>query len=118
MNDRELLEMAAKANGVHEDQSPPTNGPGLHRSYMGNLSWLQDDGNFRPWNPLTNDGDALRLGVKLNMSVSMGPVQVSANTIAGALRDAFFHESRITQDPCAATRRVIVLAAAEVGRAV
>lgn len=103
--DRELLEMAAKAAGIKLEWVPTTDG-GCH------VLW----GTCRCWSPLYNDGDALRLAVALNMSVSTGPVEVGANTISGALRNAFFRESRITQDPCAAVRRVIVMAAAEVGR--
>lgn len=109
MNDRELLEMAAKAADVDAQWRPNVATGG---------EWLavaEDDG-WVEWNPLLHDDDALRLSVKLNMSVSMGPVEVSANTISGALRNAFFRESRITQNACTATRRVIVLAAAEVGR--
>ena len=61
--------------------------------------------------------DALRLACHLFMSVSTGPVEASANTIAGALRGQFFRESTIDElDTAAAVRRAIVRAAAEIGR--
>lgn len=94
--DRELLELAAFA---------------ANERHVG----LDDEG--CGWNPLVNDGQALRLAVKLNMSVSMGPVRVQACTIDGALRGEFFQESRIDMDPATATRLVIVRAAAEIGAA-
>jgi hypothetical protein len=107
VNDRELLEMAANAAGIDHIS--------VHADGM---VYAHDDICSNPtlWNPLTDDADALRLAVKLNMSVSTGPLQVQANTISGALRGAFFKESRIDMDPCAATRLVIVRAAAEVGK--
>jgi len=77
-----------------------------------------DESVYYDWNPLTDDGDALRLACSLCMSVSTGPVQASANTIAGALRGEFFRESTIGKlDDAAAVRRVIVRAAAALARA-
>lgn len=66
------------------------------------------------WNPLTDDGDALRLAVKLRMHIS-----------AAAVGGVFIEVSRkstyeifepVNNDPCAATRRAITRAAAEIGR--
>lgn len=98
MTDHELLKLAAKAseikytvkNGVlvcHGDHvSPPM-----------------------PWNPLDDDGDALRLAVSLHILVvrELGKVLVILPTDGAAL------EEIITDDPYAATRRAIVRAAAE-----
>ena len=58
MSDRDLLERAAKAAGIelwHEDVF--TNGITRKVSQSGILCW----------NPLIDDGDALRLAVKLNI---------------------------------------------------
>jgi hypothetical protein len=104
--DRELLELAAEAAGIDH--------LGFHADglvYAHN--W--DCSDRYEWNPLTNDGDALRLATRLCMSVSTGPCEASANTIAGALRGAFFREETIQQDHGEAVRRVIVRAAAEIG---
>lgn len=62
MTDRELLELAAKAFGIQ-----------LLQWNNDNNGWLVEtvDGSPRYfWNPLTDDGDALRLAVKLKMSFS------------------------------------------------
>lgn len=60
MDDRELLEAAAKAAGMS----------GTAVDYDDRLVFLEDG---KPasieWNPLTDDGDALRLAVKLNITV-------------------------------------------------
>lgn len=104
MTDRELLESAAKAAGgrVCFDYSPD------------GYPWLQAivDGKPQPypvrWNPLTDDGDAFRLMVKLRMNVDWESADCvwcdnEGETVEG-------------DDPYAATRRAIVRAAAEIGR--
>ena len=66
------------------------------------------------WNPLTNDGDALRLAVTLNMCVtSFRDEQMVGYVISG--KGYNVHEAPGT-DPYAATRRAIVRAAAEIGK--
>ena len=96
--DRELLELAAKAAGIvlpswHESANAfyvPT-----HRLQT---VW---------WNPLTDDGDAFRLAVKLRIRYALlGPkVSVIAANVAQV-------DEYIGTDECAATRRAIVRAAA------
>ena len=106
MTDRELLELAAKAAGIEYDFICPT---GAH---CGDVSTMQD---FF-WNPLTDDGDALRLAVKLGIVVSAGSKEnkfVCANPDSKA---QILEERR--PDPFAATRRAIVRAAAEIGEEV
>ena len=58
--DRELLELAAKAAGIALDGECPHGG-----------FWVWDDEHLHhlPWNPLADDGDALRLAVKLDIQV-------------------------------------------------
>ena len=97
MTDRELLEAAAKAAGI-------------------TLRWIQgpnDDECIHPirrrddgmcevdWNPLTNDGDALRLAVKLGLFMRAAVREIP--------RDEYDAE------PYAATRRAITRAAAAIG---
>ena len=94
MTDRELLENAAKAAGLPWDQ------------------WVINGD--ASWNPLTDDGDALRLAVKLG--ICFGP------NLDGDMAVAFGSDGRnITEehgdDLYAATRRAIVRAAAENGKA-
>lgn len=89
MTDRELLELAAKAAGIClEWDGPPDIWQPLY--YKGKT--------YHYWNPLTDDGDALRLAVKLRD-------RVPAVHLLPANADA------------AATRRAIVRAAAEIGKA-
>jgi hypothetical protein len=88
--DRELLEAAARAAGIEH---------GTDRLDCG-LSLTGKDGrhtSLPQWNPLTDDGDALRLAVKL--------------FLWEAVRDGYQHVDS-DNDFCAATRRAIVRAAA------
>lgn len=97
MTDRELLEYAAKAAGIDLGITFQTGSP---------IIWdCTDQENHKPWNPLTDDGDALRLAVKLGMhNVDEFPVPTMALI------------SECDDDHYAATRRAIVRAAAEIGR--
>lgn len=95
MTDKELLEFAAKA----------VNGGVWHPVTHG-----------QPWNPLIDDGDALRLAVKLCLNVSITP---SGNNIRLGKKDIFEITSgseRKHGDASLATRRAIVRAAAEIGK--
>lgn len=105
MNDKELLEMAAKAIGFIWD----------NYGICGEGNWFANDGYRESWNPLEDDGDALNLACRLCMTISTGPCQVSASTIEGALRGFFPRENTIKQCQSAAVRRAIVRSAAEVG---
>ena len=65
MNDRELLEMAAKAAGLPmcEEWDCAADGDGI---LIG-----AGNGDLKPWNPLTDDGDALRLAHALGMQLNI-----------------------------------------------
>lgn len=103
MSDRELLELAAKAAGYTlEDYFD------AHDKYW---PWCVELGDN--WCPLTDDGDALRLAVKLRMRVSVGQVDWIASEYIGDFSDS----EEIEADPYASTRRSIVRAAAEIGKA-
>ena len=111
MTDRELLELAAKAAGIALKPMQINNvtyqGDDRFIGYMADPEqWL------RGWfNPLTDDGDALRLAVRLEMDVSLG--------LRGAVIEQG-HGHKVQDldddDPYAAARRAIVRAAAEIGR--
>ena len=108
MTDRELLEAAAKAAGM---------------SYVHDLGVLSHDdyNEFVRWDPLTDDGDALRLAVKLSLLIAPIPYQPGINAY-GAVGVSWpgqrfdLDYERFTNDPYAATRRAIVRAAAEMGK--
>lgn len=106
MEDRELLELAAKASGVHlEWAGDQPKKIIIH--WSGNP---EDGGETRDWdwNPLTNDADALRLAVALCLPLEITD-EVTEICPLGILEE---HGS----DPLAATRRAIVRAGAEMGR--
>lgn len=103
MNDKELLEMAAKAAGLCFTWRP----------YGG---YISVDGSI-PWNPLTNDADALRLAVTLKLDIFTG--QGDTNITCVSIPQEYDAESvseRHNNDPYTTTRRAIVRAAAEIGR--
>lgn len=95
MNDREMLEKAAKALGAELQDE------------RGRL-WLKWGGSLNVWNPLHNDGDALRLAVRLEINVLPSMEEVSARNPS---HTAWMNE-RCDTDPNAAARRAIVRAAA------
>jgi hypothetical protein len=107
MGDRELLELAAKAAGLVIDKSPHNGGGRGNTGFDASGNAVLDWHNGKTWNPLTDDGDALRLAVKLDLLNE---------------RAAFTYELALQlnqfADTCAATRRAIVRAAAEIGKAV
>jgi hypothetical protein len=111
MTDRELLELAAKAAGIdaewHNDDDADFDA--AHEGMF--LKGERGPDNSKYWNPLMCDGDALRLAVKLGFEIVQFPkhVRVCAND------GEDFHVNH-QDDPCAATRRAIVRAAAEIGR--
>lgn len=81
MTDKDLLKLAAKAAGIE-------------------LTWVT-------WNPLTDNGEALRLAVHLDINV-----HTKGDCVY--LRDKIVAYNPI--DIYAATRRAIVCAAAEIGK--
>jgi hypothetical protein len=100
MTERELLELAAKAAGIDVKFCPDD---------TIEVGYLQRN-KFVAWNPLTDDGDALRLAVKLSMSIVFGANYVIVNS---SVQSPTVNNAN---DPYAATRRAIVRAAAEIGR--
>ncbi len=112
MNDRTLLERAAKAAGftlkwgevhmVGDDEIDCTDQPYVVSGQPDEADWY--------WDPLNDDGDALRLAVKLGIDIVHFPSYVRVDI---AEHGDFYqmHEG----DPFASTRRAIVRAAAEIG---
>ena len=107
MDDRALLEAAAKAAG---------NGAVWYQS----LGMGIDTGSSIPtlWRPLTDDGAAFRLAVKLRIDIELSIVN------SGFVHAEWWHDEKesyeyaeevLGSDPYAATRRAIVRAAAAIG---
>ena len=114
MTDRELLEWAAKAAEVK------------YNTAYGKGMWVGEFYSGREWNPLTYDGDAFRLAVKLRISPYLAetpPSEPEAGyVIAKDHGPEWFYvpgeigEPLGEQAPIAATRRAIVRAAAAIGQ--
>ena len=105
--DRELLELAAKAGGIEWD------------------SVLRDGGVFfengRQWDPLKDDGDALRLAVKLKIDIEFHHENPHEGEVVTATKNSIhsiccFENTAMNSSLLAATRRAIVRAAAEIGK--
>ena len=119
VTDRELLELAAKAAGYKK----------YYTHYLGRDSFVTYDETYysevkerkvtgektMDWNPLNDDGDALRLSVALCVDVLhrfVGSQRVEALAPGGSLITEYCdRETR-----AAATRRAIVRAAAAIGQ--
>lgn len=107
MEDRELLERAAAAAGI-KLQWPVAWGGKM------SLFDISDEENHKLWNPLSDDGDAFRLAVKMSFQVLIvqGPDGDITWVRAPEELDIEGPSERHGTDACAATRRAIVRAAA------
>lgn len=117
MNDRELLEAAARAAGLKLADEVDSHLPGSRALWI-----VGPGGRDLVWQPLGDDGDALRLAVRLNMGVqSNSSSHWQSPNCTIVLFDGPVCGHRLTQkhdgDPAAATRRAIVRAAAEIAAA-
>ena len=118
MEDKELLEMSAKAAGYSL---------GTEWDCLPDGIFINGDYHFSGvyWNPLTDDGDALRLAVKLGLSVERNRSCVQVSTMPTA--EEYDNDERgalISSEPLGvgvlcphkATRRAITRAAAQIGK--
>jgi len=105
MSDKELLELAVKAAGLQE------------HGWMGDSYCHVVDNTWATFDPLTDDGDALRLAVKLEINVCYDGLDAVDRGGCGVVtKDGrkFFEPTNGNSN--AATRRAIVRAAAEIGK--
>ena len=102
MSDRELLELAAKAAGYE---------------YAKHGGYIVVDGIPGNWNPLTDDGDALRLAAKLKIDIEWQATNPFPEPRVEAYQRndevAYFCADEHEDD----YRRAIVRAAAAIGKA-
>lgn len=112
MNDRQMIELAAKAAGYQLAE---------YCSNKSNKYYIPDLGCIKHWDPLDFDDDAFRLLVKLQMKINL-----NGFCHWGAVTDVttpWHIERKLTgvhpeahgDDAYSATRRAIVRAAAEIG---
>ncbi len=115
--DRELLELAARAiGGSHLEVYDIGDRHGVSGYFP------EHPNSLTYWNPLTDDGDALRLAVQLGIrilhtcieSTTGDPNAVRAGTFIHGEAEEMYEDH--DGDAMAATRRAITRAAAEIGR--
>ena len=101
-SDRELLKLAAKAGGYS-------------LSAVSDMIWSDAAVEYIQWNPLTDDGDALRLAADLSLLVKPGKHLGDGCTVepqrSGIASCTCFRDDKREQ-----MRRAIVNVAAEIGR--
>ena len=108
-SDKKLLILAAKAAGIELSYGkvPYTSFDGLAKGW-------------KDWNPLSDDGDALRLAVRLGLWVDVRQAGMSDEPVAVVGYSKYDTKKQVREydheDHYAATRRAIVRAAAEIGR--
>jgi hypothetical protein len=107
-SDRELLELAAVTVGAK------------FSTKYSHRPWGCFELFGKEWNPLTDDGDALRLAVNLKMGIEVGQFDGEVGCVCV---DYDYDYERVIKsvdvtdgDYLSATRRCIVMVAAEVGR--
>ncbi|CAI3798605.1 hypothetical protein GLGCALEP_02128 [Pseudomonas sp. MM221] len=117
MSDKELLEQAAKAAGftivgwvqeydvLRGDPLSDVGGPVIGDPAFGKIAVSSG----KPWNPLLDDGDALRLAVKLCMNI-----EITESDVYACCQGNFSEPAKPDRE--AATRRAVVRAAAEIGK--
>ena len=93
MTDKELLELAAKAAGIP-----------LKADFAERYDYYMQDSLM--WNPLTNDGDALRLAVRLKIPLQF-PDWTNITRTWGSKSNPDAFDEPHNDDPYAATRRAI-----------
>lgn len=115
MDDKEILELAAKAAGIENLQweSDGTiqnriNRPTVPYSVHGMISAID-------WNPLTDDGDAFRLARKMFMNINISREE-SATIIYNEFGGEILRHMHFDKGIEYASRRAIVRAAAQIGK--
>ena len=105
MTDRELLEKAARAAGIAPRE-------GEEMEIGEDKIVIYGNGHCTSWRPITDDGDALRLAVRLDLLIMPYPLDKAIRVTRLDLPEFI---ERYTDDQLAATRRAIVRAAAAIG---
>lgn len=113
MDDKELLMLAAKAAGMpgHFSERTPEDG------YPGYTCGITNGTQLIFWNPLTDDGDALRLAAHLKIDIEWKSTQLGAEPEVEAYRTELDSGSFCASEHENGYRRAIVRAAAEIGKA-
>lgn len=113
---RELIELAAKAAGIDYDpeKSFPKNPNRVFFGLWLNIKGEPYEGQRRRWNPLKDDGDALRLASTLKLNIMQGEYSVAVGDEGEIDEVAFVPDE---SQRLFGIREAIVRAAAEIGKA-
>lgn len=112
MTDHELLELVAKAAGIDVEWLLDSE----------NKEYLHNGEDGCVWNPLTDDGDAFRLAVKLRLNIVIKTlphkvyVEVYDGSVPSVTETLADIRVKETIDENASMRRAIVLAVAKIGK--
>lgn len=106
MEDRELLELAAKACGI---------GPILCYESARNCLRIGPRANYRLWRPLDDDTDALKIAMRLGICINLIP---DCDTVQVFQQNEYAEPRNVKTEALDdfGVRRAIVRAAAEIGR--
>lgn len=117
MTNKELLELAAKSVGYVVDYDK------IDSRFHIQEKEGQDPFTWKRWHPLFDDGDALRLAVKLGLCISQYKDHCEVEQRKSfrpkpteQILNEYISIMGFSDDSCAATRRAIVNVAAEIGR--
>jgi hypothetical protein len=110
MTDLEMLELAAKAAGLTGECHLLT-GDCSDPAEPGGFRYEHPDGGHDWWNPLMDDGDALRLAADLDMILTFSLAGFARACSHGGMFDVDY-----SNDRCSAMRRAITIAAAQIGK--
>lgn len=117
-SDRELLELAAKAAGVKAEWVDTPHEQCFKVPYQSTDGLI---GGWKVWNPLTDDGDALRLAVKMSQRPGGIAILLNSRFDSSMFATVYTDEHHLAgqeymgDNAGEATRRAIVRAAAEIG---
>lgn len=114
MTDRELLELAAKAAGL-VGECHLLLGDCSDPEEPGGFRYKHPDGGHEWWNPLMDDGDALRLAARLNFRLD---IQGGTVRIVDTLDNEHYLSGVVTDyaEQMVVVRRAVVRAAAKIGK--
>ena len=114
MNDKELLELAAKAAGLTNLVYCPAWKSMAEYDVVGEYYKWETY-----WNPLVRDSEALQLGILLRLSIKHGVTSTGVRNGLVSCEQGFSagFEEVLGQDLFIAVRRAIVQVAAEIGKA-
>lgn len=109
MTDRELVRLAALSMGIYIPKE--LDKWVSYSDLTGYQWWNKEETVYKTFNPLNDDGQALRLAVKLELSISFETWTDGSEVVLVEDESEYFDPDRF-----AASRRAIVLAAAKIAK--